>query len=516
MLEAIFWGGVLRVTQSAAQAAPFVITGFLIAAVFRRLVGQAGLRTLFGDGTWRSLPQAWGIGMLLPVCSLGVIPVIREMKRAGLSGGTILAFGLTAPLFNPLSVLYGLTLSEPFTIFAFMLASLLVVTCIGLIFDWLFPTAQPAETESSPASEAEVSYGIKRVLSVFITMGRDFWSWSSLYMLVGLSGILLLNIVLPPNSFQTSVNADNVLAPILMTAVAVPVYATPMLAMSQLGTMFSHGNSVGAAFALLILGAGVNFGIILWMYVVFGWKRASVWMAILLTVVLGLGYALEKPLFPSDADIADHTHAFDVYCRPYASNQTGLMEKTFHTLRENLSPDERFAIYGWIAIAVIGVIVSRLEKRWNIERWLTAQQEDGKLRKDLMLPNWVLGATSIVALIILSVAMCFAYYPPPEECLAEMYIYKGEVLSAAISGNYGHAQHYIPVWDDWNRRMQVGVYLRTGQLSDYHRMKSRVIRDNLELLDHAMDEEDTESVKHYSTLLSRAYLRLSRAYREEL
>ena len=43
---------------------------------------DVAFRKLFGDNSWRSLPQAWLVGMLLPVCSLGVIPVIREMRRA--------------------------------------------------------------------------------------------------------------------------------------------------------------------------------------------------------------------------------------------------------------------------------------------------------------------------------------------------------------------------------------------------------------------------------------------------
>ena len=47
--------------------------------------------------------------MLMPVCSLGVIPIAREMRRSDLRGGD-LAFAMTAPLFNPLSMLYGLTL----------------------------------------------------------------------------------------------------------------------------------------------------------------------------------------------------------------------------------------------------------------------------------------------------------------------------------------------------------------------------------------------------------------------
>ena len=45
---------------------------------------------------------------------------------------------MTAPLFNPLSILYGLTLSEPFVILSFAFCTMLVVTCVGLIFNRFF------------------------------------------------------------------------------------------------------------------------------------------------------------------------------------------------------------------------------------------------------------------------------------------------------------------------------------------------------------------------------------------
>jgi len=511
MFEAIAWGGLLRVAQSTAQAAPFILTGFIVTAVFRRWLGAENVRKLFGEGTWRALPQAWAIGMLLPVCSLGVIPIMREMKRCGLSGGTILAFGLTAPLFNPLSVLYGLTLSEPLTIFTFSLCSLLVVTIIGVVFDWLFST-KPTEV----VEETTVPYGIKRILAVFVTMGREFWSWSTVYILVGLSGILLLNIVLPKASFQSSVNGGDPWAPILMTGVAVPAYATPMLAMSQLGTMFQHGNSVGAAFALLILGAGLNFGIIAWMFVAYGRKRSIAWLVILLGVVLGLGYGLEKPLYPTDIDAADHSHAFDIYCCPFETNAVAYLRPVLQKLEDDTRPEEIVGLISMAVIALSGLGIRLAERRWNIEAWLTTRPEADVEQKrwDIVLPNWVLGSAAIVGLIIVSVTMCFAYYPAPEECLEEIFIVKGEVLSAARSGHESHALYWIPVWEDWNRRLQVGVYLRKLELSDYHRYKARVVADQLELLEHAMEDDDQEEVNHYSTLLARAHARMTRAYRE--
>ena len=70
------------------------------------------------------------------------------------------------------------------------------------------------------------------------------------------------------------------------------------MAMSQIGSMFQHANSVGAAFVLLTLGAGINLGLIAWVFRNYGLTRGFAWMGILLTVVIAIAYAIENPALP--------------------------------------------------------------------------------------------------------------------------------------------------------------------------------------------------------------------------
>ncbi|MFM8283661.1 MAG: permease [Planctomycetaceae bacterium] len=147
---AIVWGIVLRIVQAFLQGAPFILTGLCIAAVFDRLLGQAHTRRLFGSNSLASLVQSWLIGMLLPGCSLGVIPVCRRLRASGIAVGTIFAFALSSPLFDPLSLLYGLTLSKPLMILAFAACSLAVVTASGWLFDRIFPDAVAPLDEAPP------------------------------------------------------------------------------------------------------------------------------------------------------------------------------------------------------------------------------------------------------------------------------------------------------------------------------------------------------------------------------
>ena len=69
-------------------------------------------------------------------------------------------------------------------------------------------------------------------------------------------------------------------------------------------------------------------------------------------------------------------------------------------------------------------------------------------------------AESPAGLVAFSDRRLFRILPGAEEVFEEMYILRGEVLAAALSGNSKHAEHFIPIWDDWTHRLQVGVFLR--------------------------------------------------------
>jgi uncharacterized membrane protein YraQ (UPF0718 family) len=247
------------------QGAPFILTGLCIAAVLDKLLGRVHTRRLFGSNSQSSLVQSWLIGMIFSGCSLGVIPVCRQLRASGIAVGTIFAFALSSPLFDPLSILYGLTLSKPLSIMAFAACSLVVVMLSGGLFDRLFPgTELPVVEPPAPPS------GAKRMLAIAVAMAREAVSSTAALIGVGLLGVGILAALLPPGTLQNVLGHDNRAAPLLMTAVALPAYATPMTVVGQLGSMFQHGNSIGAAVVLLSFGAGMNLGLVAWMWPTYG------------------------------------------------------------------------------------------------------------------------------------------------------------------------------------------------------------------------------------------------------
>lgn len=518
MSEAIVWGVVLRLAQATLQAAPFIFTGLCITGMLHRLMGQQHTKWLFGSNSLASLFQSWVIGMLLPGCSLGVIPIVKQLRRSGIAVGTIFAFALSSPLFDPLSMLYGLTLSKPFTIVAFAFCSLIVVTVSGSIFDRLFPQTELV-MEEPPATP----HGVRRLLAVLVVMARETVGGTMGLIAIGLCGMGLLSMVLPAGSLQRTMAHENPYSPLLMTGIALPAYATPMTAMGQLGSMFQHGNSIGAAFILLIFGAGMNLGLLAWMVLNYGWKKSAVWFALMLVIVVGFSYGIERPLYPRDIEPADHTHAFDNYCQPFTPGAVptgGYPAEIWRRVKLDTQLHELVGAGLLAGLALLGLLLKGLDRYWVIETWLNqppTPREGTRWKWDIEVPGPVLAAVGLLAIIAGSVVGCFAYYPDPDETLEELRLANTEALGAAISGQHEHALHWIPICENWNRRLQVGAYLRNWRLSDYHRMKARVYRDRLEDLEHMVENNDpvAEVRKHVATT-SRSFSRLATAFREEL
>ena len=267
-----------------------------------------------------------------------------------------------------------------------------------------------------------------------------------------------------------------------------------MLAMSQLGMMFQHANSPGAAFALLILGTGLNLATPYWFGKHYGWKVTGIWLSALILIVIVIAYAINGPLVPPGVQPAGHTHAFDIYTNPISSGNADTLGAAKKSLAD-------FAdIPGMIASGLVGLValVGVLFRIINVTEERLAKNnaqpiaEVEESRVDIIVPPRVVGATMLAGLVALSVVACYGYYPSTEECLEEISLARAECLTAANSGDKEHALFWLPVWEEWSRRLEIGTFLRRGELRRYQSMQGYLIRKKLELLEHELEHDPYE------------------------
>jgi uncharacterized protein len=489
-MNTIFWSFLVRFGQAWIDASLTLMIGVLTAAILRRMVGSAGTRRLFGGGA-RGLLSGWLAGMLLPVCSLGVIPVARELRRVGVPGGTVLAFVLAAPLLNPISFLYGLTLAEPKVILSFAMASLLLTTAAGFLWDQVFANSTDAAESAKLAAESDAlpvpPEGVKRMVAVGVSAARDLAGRDLLYYFIGLTGTALLAALIPFGSLQGTMHHTDPRSPLLMTALAIPLFSSPLPGMMKIGLMFDHGNSIGAAFVLFAIGIGTSLGTIAWLVVDFGAKRILPWFLTYVMIVLGIGYICERVLYDTRKSESVHTHAFDDYASPFTEGTPGLMSATLTKLKEKMGPLERPTTIGFFAMIAVGGICRRLDRRGTLERWLTTAVPQHAERNgwDIRVPSTILGLISLLGLVIFSIIGAFVYYPDREQCLDQMFAVYAEANVAVKTGKTEEAIRHLELWDQLVRKLEVGVYLRNFGVT---KEQAKAAEDLREAIEEVRDE----------------------------
>jgi len=325
----------------------------------------------------------------------------------------------------------------------------------------------------------------------------------------------VLGAFLPLGSLQTAMTAGDPKAPLVMLCVGLPAYAPPMTAMMQIGSIFHHGNSIGAAFVLLTIGAGTNLGLLAWVITNYGMRRALTWLALIAVIVLGLAYAIERPLRDVSSinlkhvEAHPHTHAFDVYCQPFAPMQPVDAAQVAKMLRDKIAPHETVSLVSMGLLLLSGMILQRVATRFSIDEWLEQPGPISDFPSSSMwaksLPASALGGAALLGIVVASILGCYIYYPPPEVALKDLSIAKIEVYSAAISGEHEAAEESIDWCADLTRRLEVGVYIREFHLSEQRRQLTKSIRDLLEQLDHAIDEgDDQEQVQTLAMAVTKA------------
>lgn len=119
------------------EALPFLLLGAFIAAILVSVKRAHWLLAkLPRHGIW-AYPSAILIGMALPVCECGNVPVLRKLIAQGLPLGSAISFFLAAPILNPITIsttalAFG---DQPFIIIGRVIGAAAIAVIAGMIFN---------------------------------------------------------------------------------------------------------------------------------------------------------------------------------------------------------------------------------------------------------------------------------------------------------------------------------------------------------------------------------------------
>ena len=296
------------------QMAPYLLFGFLVAGLLSVLISQRVVeRHLGGRGVWPVIKAAI-LGVPLPLCSCGVIPVSASLKRHGATRGATTSFLLSTPQTGVDSIMVTFSLLGPvFAVFR-PIAALLTGIVGGTLVN-IFDRSGNAQDVSSELRDEACCTGEKRHSGIvralhygFVTLVRDIAKPL-------LAGLLVAGVIsaFVPEDFFTETLGTGITAMLVMMALGIPIYVCATASVPIAAALMLKGVSPGAALVFLIAGPATNAATITTVWKVMGKRTAVIYLGTVAAAALGWGLLLDQVyalLGASAAPLMDeHVHS---------------------------------------------------------------------------------------------------------------------------------------------------------------------------------------------------------------
>ena len=295
--------------------APYLLLGFVVAGMLSVCVPAEWVERHLGGG-WGGVWKASVLGVPLPLCSCGVIPVAASIRRHGASRGATASFLLSTPQtgVDSIAVTYAL-LGPLFAIFR-PLAALITGLFGGMIVHFLgaeeYKAGNPTKAGTAPCADdcctpgqgGRLARGLRYGL---VTLPRDIGAPLVLGILIA-SAIAVL---VPTDSLSAYIGGGAV-SMILMIAIGIPIYVCATASVPIALGFIHMGASPGAALAFLIAGPATNAATFTTLWKILGKRTAIVYLGVVAFGAVSLGLLLDW-LFPtigsSLPEFGEHAHA---------------------------------------------------------------------------------------------------------------------------------------------------------------------------------------------------------------
>jgi len=247
--------------------APFIIAGLFIAGILHEVVPFNFIKKHLGRNDISSVIKSTILGIPLPVCSCGVIPLAASLKKEGASKGAVLSFLISTPITGIDSILATFGIFGPFFTFYRVGTSVIIAFVSGIlsnIFEKKEPkfkavalkniSLEPLVKSSNLNKNTTKSFSIKRALKYgFVTLMRDiakslFWG-----LLIG----ALITVAIP-SDFESILSSHMWLGYVGAILIALPMYVCATSSLPIAASLVLNGVSLGAAFVFLTAGPATN------------------------------------------------------------------------------------------------------------------------------------------------------------------------------------------------------------------------------------------------------------------
>lgn len=216
-------------------ALPFLVLGVTVSSLVATFINEKALLRILPKNRFGSHIAISLLGMLMPVCECGNIPLARRLMLKGFSASQAITFLLAAPIINVVTIwsTFEAFRGEPLVLISRIVAGFVIANFIGILLSYKSDQTDLLSAGLVTEMRSRFASSQKRI-DVFIdTFQREFWLVFRMLVLGAVIAGLIQTLI--PRDFIIDIANSQVLS---------------ILVMMLLGLIISMCSSVDAFFAL--------------------------------------------------------------------------------------------------------------------------------------------------------------------------------------------------------------------------------------------------------------------------
>ena len=236
-----------------AMMAPWLVFGFLMAGIVAVLIPRNWVnRVMGGSSGILGILRAVAIGIPLPICSCGVLPIAAGLRKHGAGKGPTAALLVSTPQTGIDSILATYGLMGP----VFAIARPVAAALTGIVGGMVVSAVGGEDAETVVTEDAQPgSRGIKAILWQAY---RRLLGSVAKPLAVGLAISALVTVLVPDGFFAEAFGGRDWLAMPAMAVIGFPMYVCSTASIPIAASLVLKGVSPGAAFVFLMVGPAMN------------------------------------------------------------------------------------------------------------------------------------------------------------------------------------------------------------------------------------------------------------------
>lgn len=295
------------------EASVWLVLSFALAGILHDLLRPEILQRMLANRKISSIIRGTLSGMLLPVCSCGVIPLGLGLYYSGAYLGPTLAFMTATPIINPAALIlaYGLLGPEIATIYLIGGFAVPILTgVLGNAFAGSELQAPGVEGRQYHSETSAEKAGLGRRVASGLHWGfMDLGVMVSKYVVLGvlLAGLILA--IIPKNLIQEYLGTPGLISLGGIAVLGAVMYVCAVGHIPFIAALVASGAAPGVAITFLMTGAATNLPELLSIHRLIGPRAVGVYSLTLVATSVLIGYVTNMILLRDFTPFFDHAHA---------------------------------------------------------------------------------------------------------------------------------------------------------------------------------------------------------------